>query len=149
MKDLSFFLPKNTLAFKMKKGFNNSTSTLDHPQTGTNQQQPSLEEMIMQLDLETSRSPRLLHRMSCVVGKLMGLEAMPIPVRLKHRMMMNTRLLRKQNLRRSSEIQTSERRKVDSNRGSCSRATISGHKPVAVEIASASDELSWPMSRFL
>nr|GEY77629.1 hypothetical protein [Tanacetum cinerariifolium] len=79
-----------------------------------------------------------------VVGKLMGLEAMPIPIRLKHRM--NASLLRKQNLRRTSERQETERRKVESNRGavssSCSRAA-NGYcvlKPVAVEITAARDD---------
>ncbi|KAK9053251.1 hypothetical protein SSX86_029884 [Deinandra increscens subsp. villosa] len=198
--DLSFHLLKNSLAFHMKKGFNNpcigdtSTSTLKQQQ-----QQPTLEEMIMQLDLEASRPSLQHHRMSCVnssdilqsarnalsqyprfsldgkdamyrssfrkfdqvttttrpskvagerviwckpgiVGKLMGLEAMPIPVRLKSRMMMSTCLLRKQNLKRSSERHVVERRKVDSNRVSCSRATTSGYnKPIAIEIAPARD----------
>nr|GFC22287.1 hypothetical protein [Tanacetum cinerariifolium] len=79
-----------------------------------------------------------------VVGKLMGLEAMPIPIRLKHRT--NASLLRKQNLRRTSDRQEIERRKVESNRGgvssSCSRAA-NGYcvlKPVAVEITAARDD---------
>ncbi|KAI3720466.1 hypothetical protein L6452_21384 [Arctium lappa] len=236
MKDLSFLLLKNSLGFKMKKGFKNlcsgdgSTSTLnqqnnpDHPHPHPHPN-PTLEEMIMHLDLEEKMARRakleeygeVHHRMSCVnssdilrsarnalnqyprfsldgkdamyrssfrnfdhvtnrnsidhghwiglpakvagervvwckpgvVGKLMGLEAMPIPVRLNHRI--NSCILRKQNLRRrSSEM---ERRKLDSNRtcrlGSCSKPTTGYHvlKPTPVEIAR--DEVGWPMRRFL
>ncbi|KAI3800095.1 hypothetical protein L1987_35403 [Smallanthus sonchifolius] len=199
MKDLSFFLLKNSLAFKMKKGFKNlctgdaSTSTLN--QQNSPDHQPTLEEMIMQLDLEEKMAarPSLDHRMSCVnssdilrsarnalnqyprfsldgkdamyrssfrngnrsflhlptkvggerviwckpgvVGKLMGLEAMPIPVRLKHKM--NSCLVRKRNLMR----QEIERR----NHGSCSR-----YKPVAVKNKiTSTDEVGWPMGRFM
>lgn len=82
-----------------------------------------------------------------VVAKLMGLDAMPIPVRLNHRL--NSCILRKQNLRRrSSEM---ERRKLDTCRlGSCSKPTT-GYcvmKPTPVEIP-AKDEVGWPMRRFL
>ncbi|GKA52115.1 hypothetical protein Tco_0745311 [Tanacetum coccineum] len=235
MKDLSFLFLKNSLAFKMKKGFKNlctgdaSTSTLnqqnfvDETEATHNHHQPTLEEMIMQLDLEEKMAARpkideYHHRMSCVnssdilrsarnalnqyprfsldgkdamyrssfrnfdrvtsgirnrrsvetsggwclpakvagerviwckpgvVGKLMGLEAMPIPIRLKHRT--NASLLRKQNLRRTSERQEIERRKVESN---CSRAA-SGYcvlKPVAAEITAARDEVGWPMRRYV
>ncbi|KVH97865.1 uncharacterized protein LOC112522950 [Cynara cardunculus var. scolymus] len=231
MKDLSFLLLKNSLGFKMKKGFKNlcsgdgSTSTLN--QQINPDHHPTLEEMIMHLDLEEKMARRakledygdVHHRMSCVnssdilrsarnalnqyprfsldgkdamyrssfrnfdhvnlttrksidhgrwiglpakvagerviwckpgvVGKLMGLEAMPIPVRLNHRM--NSSILRKQNLRRrSSEM---ERRKLDSNRtcgvGSCSKPAT-GYcvmKPTAVEISR--NEVGWPMRRFL
>nr|XP_043631938.1 uncharacterized protein LOC122603323 [Erigeron canadensis] len=228
MKDLYFLLLETFRAYKMKKGFKNmctgnaSTSTLNQknspelvsfPESNSHSQQPTLEEMIKQLDLEEKMASRqsldhLHHRMSCVnssdilrsarnalnqyprfsldgkdamyrssfrnfdhvtanirnrpsldrsrrpclpakvagerviwckpsvVGKLMGLEAIPIPVRLKHRK--NSCLVRKQNMR-NSDRQAMERRKVDSNHGvngSCSRPTT-GYcvmKPVAVEI---------------
>lgn len=178
MKDLSLFLLKNSFAFKMKKGFKNlctgdaSTSTLNQQNTPT----PTLEEMIMQLDLEEKMAAAPPHhRMSCVnssdilrsarnalnqyprfsldgkdamyrssfrpslnqpsldhghrflhlpakvagerviwckpgvVAKLMGLDAMPIPVRLKHKM--NSRLVRNQNLMRRQEIERRRRYK--------------------------------------
>ncbi|KAK1425931.1 hypothetical protein QVD17_21296 [Tagetes erecta] len=191
------FYFENSFAFKMKKGFKNlctgdaSTSTLNQQNTPT--PTPTLEEMIMQLDLEEkmmmmTAAPPIHHRMSCVnssdilrsarnalnqyprfsldgkdamyrssfrpslnqpsldqahrflhlptkvagerviwckpgvVAKLMGLEAMPIPVRLKHKM--NSRLVRNQNLMTRQET---ERRR--------SRYT---YQPTG-----------WPMGRFM
>ncbi|KAI3497593.1 hypothetical protein L1887_33000 [Cichorium endivia] len=239
MKDLSFLGLQNSLGFKMNKGFKNlctgdtSTSTLNQQKSpdfltplggNTKQQQPTLEEMIMRLDLEEKMATRaklqeygdvhVHHRMSCVnssdilrsarnalnqyprfsldgkdsmyrssfrnrtsvdlrssrclpakvagerviwckpgvVGRLMGLDAMPIPVRLKHRM--NSCILRKQNLRRRClETQELARKKLDTNHhhrvGSCSRAPgYSVMKPV-VAVEMARDEAGWPMRRFL
>ncbi|CAI9278144.1 unnamed protein product [Lactuca saligna] len=160
MKDLSFLGLHNSLGLKMNKGLKNlctgdtSTSTLKQQKSppmagGNSQQQATLEEMIMRLDLEEKMAARAKlqeeHRMSCVnssdilrcarnalnqyprfsldgkdamyrssfrnptsvavdlrsclpakvagerviwctpgpVGRLMGLDAMPIPVRLK------------------------------------------------------------------
>ncbi|XP_071736392.1 uncharacterized protein [Rutidosis leptorrhynchoides] len=83
-----------------------------------------------------------------IVGKLMGLEAMPIPVRLKHKM--SASVFRKQNLKRSSERYEMGRRKVDKV-GSCSRPTTgySMMKPVSVEIEAESNEVGWPVRRYL
>ncbi|XP_022931914.1 uncharacterized protein LOC111438186 [Cucurbita moschata] len=91
MKELSFFLFKNSLAAKMRKGFrtfcngDGSTSTLNQhktnqdpfpasPDMSCTQNQPTLEEMIIQLELEeeTARRTKLCNynemrgRMSCV-----------------------------------------------------------------------------------
>ncbi|KAD4983264.1 hypothetical protein R6Q59_002932 [Mikania micrantha] len=80
MKDLSCFILKNSLAFNMKKSFKNpctgdaSTSTLNQKSSPeyveSHQQPPTLEEMIMQLDLEeklaATTRPSVHHRMSCV-----------------------------------------------------------------------------------
>ncbi|XP_059656589.1 uncharacterized protein LOC132303370 [Cornus florida] len=93
MKDLSFFLLKNSLGAKMRKGFksfcNNdgSTSTLNQRReiplpivdpldnTGSEQSPPTLEEMIIQLELEEKMAVRkakldeygeVRRRMSCV-----------------------------------------------------------------------------------
>ncbi|KAM0009067.1 hypothetical protein Hdeb2414_s0095g00790311 [Helianthus debilis subsp. tardiflorus] len=204
MKDLSFFLLNKS---HMKRGLNNlctghaSTSTLNQQNSPEShrqqQQQPTLEEMIMQLDLEEKMAARpslhLHHRMSCVnssdilrsarnalnqyprfsldgkdamyrssfrnfdhginrrlpakvagerviwcrpgvVGRLMGLEAMPTPIRPKHKKMnMNMNysssssssscLVRKKNLMRSSARQE--------------------------EIQRTKDQVGWPMGRFM
>ncbi|XP_027096998.1 uncharacterized protein [Coffea arabica] len=98
MKDLSFFLLKNALGAKMRKGFKHfcsgdgSTSTLNQQKmgqgsayidtpyldavtSGSRERQPTLEEMILQLELEEAASRRAKvdeygeyrhHRMSCV-----------------------------------------------------------------------------------
>ncbi|KAK3018249.1 LOW QUALITY PROTEIN: hypothetical protein RJ639_004484 [Escallonia herrerae] len=76
MKDLSFFLLKNSFGAKMKKGFKNfcngdsSTSTLNQQKTDQGdsspyvddstlrESQPTLEEMILQLDLEEKMARR-------------------------------------------------------------------------------------------
>ncbi|MFS8029090.1 hypothetical protein Hanom_Chr16g01518251 [Helianthus anomalus] len=194
MKDLSFFLLNKS---HMKRGLNNlctghaSTSTLNQQNSPESHRQPTLEEMIMQLDLEEKMAARpslhLQHRMSCVnssdilrsarnalnqyprfsldgkdamyrssfrnfdhgnrrlpakvagerviwcrpgvVGRLMGLEAMPIPIRPKHKKMnMNyssssSCLVRKKNLMRSSARQE--------------------------EIQRTKDQVGWPMGRFM
>lgn len=97
MKDLSFFLLKNALGAKMRKGFKHfcngdgSTSTLNQQKmgqgsayidspyldvvaSGSRERQPTLEEMILQLEVEEAASRRAKvdeygeyrHRMSCV-----------------------------------------------------------------------------------
>ncbi|KAK2993600.1 hypothetical protein RJ640_030907 [Escallonia rubra] len=92
MKDLSFFLLKNSFGAKMRKGFKNfcngdsSTSTLNQQKTDQGdsspylddstlrESQPTLEEMILQLDLEEKMARRaklddygeIQHRMSSV-----------------------------------------------------------------------------------
>lgn len=75
MKDLSLFLVKNSFGVKMKKGLKNmcngesSTSILD-PQQTQRQRQPTLEEMIVQLEMEEKMGRKvdgmIPHRMSCV-----------------------------------------------------------------------------------
>ncbi|KAL3835736.1 hypothetical protein ACJIZ3_010472 [Penstemon smallii] len=100
MKDMSLFLLKNTFGLKMKKGFKNfcngdtSTSTLDQQKIDNlggssshtvlarplvnspvqRESQPTLEEMILQLEVEEKMGRRtrvndcveMKHRMSCV-----------------------------------------------------------------------------------
>ncbi|KDP30639.1 hypothetical protein JCGZ_16204 [Jatropha curcas] len=276
MKDLSFFLIKNSVGAKMRKGIRNfcngdgSTSTLNQhkpnhvddggdracfinstPCFNSNATPPTLEEMILQLEVEEeiARTAKLNHemrsrRMSCVnnsdilrsarnalnqyprfsldgkdamyrssfrnldhhqqviagrksiccergllrnekslsshnkscstlagesvvwckpgvIAKLMGLEAMPVPVnreRNNNKETLNS-ILKRQNLRRRVERHEMERRlasghhrQVMNNRGrvmgSCSR-TSNGYcvmKPIAVE--KPNEEGGWPTRRF-
>ncbi|KAL7603103.1 uncharacterized protein LOC111889894 [Lactuca sativa] len=208
MKDLSFLGLHNSLGLKMNKGLKNlctgdtSTSTLKQQKSppmaaGNSQQQATLEEMIMRLDLEEKMAARAKlqeedgdgqqHRMSCVnssdilrcarnalnqyprfsldgkdamyrssfrnptsvavdlrsclpakvagerviwctpgaVGRLMGLDAMPIPVRLNHRINSNLR-----------------RRCFHHRLASSSTAGYCVMKPLR-------DQPGWPMRRFI
>ncbi|KAJ4723994.1 NEDD4-like E3 ubiquitin-protein ligase, partial [Melia azedarach] len=84
MKDLSFFLFKNYLGSKMKKGVrnfcssDNSTSTLNqhenhmHTPPQDQRQQPTLEEMILQLELEEeiARQEKLNNKYNNVRGRM-------------------------------------------------------------------------------
>ncbi|CAH1429093.1 unnamed protein product [Lactuca virosa] len=220
MKDLSFLGLHNSLGLKMNKGLKNlctgdtSTSTLKQqkspPMAAANsQQQATLEEMIMRLDLEEKMAARAKlqeedgdgdvqqHRMSCVnssdilrcarnalnqyprfsldgkdamyrssfrnptsvavdlrsclpakvagerviwctpgaVGRLMGLDAMPIPVRLNHRINSPCILRNHNNLRR----------RCFHHRLPSSSSTAAGYcvmKPLR-------DQPGWPMRRFI
>ncbi|KAG8365825.1 hypothetical protein BUALT_Bualt17G0012100 [Buddleja alternifolia] len=90
-----------------------------------------------------------------VVGKLMGLDAMPIPLNSSssYRRERLSAIIKRQNLRKRAERHEMERRRlmVDSGknrRGSCSRT--GGYcvmKPVEFEIPNG--EVGWPMRRFL
>ncbi|KAK4413575.1 hypothetical protein Salat_2770200 [Sesamum alatum] len=233
MKDLSLFLLKNSFGAKMRKGFRNfcngeaSTSTLhqqklDHlGATEQRQRPPTLEEMILQLEMEEKIMARkdeykgVEHRMSCVnssdilrtartalnqyprfsldgkdamyrssftnlaplraknyelgaaekrggrssslpaviggesviwckpgvVGRLMGLDAMPIPLNSHYRRERLRAIISRQNLRKREEV---EKRRVV---GSCSRTGYCVMKPVELEIPNG--EAGWPMRRFL
>lgn len=86
-----------------------------------------------------------------VVGKLMGLEAMPVPLNSHCRKdrLINS-IARKQNLRRRAERQEMAGGcggRKGGEVGSCSTTRYCVMKPVVVEIAN--DEAGWPMRRFL
>lgn len=93
-----------------------------------------------------------------VVAKLMGLEAMPMPMTKDCSKERLSSMIKKQNLRRR-EIHEMERRRLVVDTGGCggikrgtvgSCSTTSGYcvmKPVAVELAN--DEVGWPMRRFV
>ncbi|KAK6119004.1 hypothetical protein DH2020_047256 [Rehmannia glutinosa] len=244
MKDLSLFLLKNTFGSKMKKGFKNfcngesSTSTLDQQKFDLREQkplvvnsplrenQPTLEEMILQLEMEEQKTARQSgyqqHRMSCVnssdilrtakhalnqyprfsldgkdamyrssftnsagpiraeksrrslpgviggesviwckpgvVGKLMGLDAMPIPLNSSYRRERLSAIIKRQNLRKRAERHEMERRRVVIIKGgdhkmrrevvgSCSRTGYCVVKPIELDIPN--DEAGWPIRRFL
>lgn len=259
MKDLSFFLLKNSFGAKMRRGFRNfcngdaSTSTLNQQTSDTHRRfaadlssevaarrsqvesemdshQPTLEEMLFQLDMEEKMARRsklddrgdiIRHRMSCVnssdilrtarnalnqyprfsldgkdamyrssfrnrdaaidfgmersrylpskiggerviwckpgvVAKLMGLDALPVPLRCarpnRERTMNASDMIRRQNLRRRAEMERHERRDTGlMNTSSCS--TTKGYcvlKPVATEMVEVDDEVGWPIrGRFL
>lgn len=254
MKDISLYLLKNAFGAKMKKGFRNfchgdsSTSTLDQqkmdpPSTGSKvaarplvtspvhfHSQPTLEEMILQLELEEKMGRKddgevIQHRMSCVnssdilrtarnalnqyprfsldgkdamyrssftnlapavhgsrkkgvepgqtrrlpaeiagesvawckpgvVAKLMGLEAMPIPLNSNvYKRQRLSAIIRQQNLRSRVERHDMERR-MDSNGGrvgSCSRTGYCYMKPLddQLEKYAGGDRFGWPMKHFV
>ncbi|PIN23768.1 hypothetical protein CDL12_03507 [Handroanthus impetiginosus] len=227
MKDLSLLLLKNSFGAKMKNGFSNfcngesSTSTLDHqklnpggssstctapppsPPLVNHNNHPTLEEMILRLEMEEKRArkeklDRVPHRMSCVnssdilrsarnalnqyprfsldgkdamyrssfknyaekpqrlpceiggesviwckpgvVAKLMGLEAMPVPLNSNfYRRERLSAIIKRQNQRHEMQ----RRRAV----GSCSRAGYCVMKPVELDIPSG--EAGWPAGRFM
>lgn len=92
-----------------------------------------------------------------VVAKLMGLEAMPMPIRGSESREKLGSLIRKQNLRRRSERHELERRRVAVDMNGCCSGGIrrgpSGYcvvKPIAVEAAAAAKgETGWPIRHFL
>uniref|UniRef100_A0A2N9J5T5 DUF3741 domain-containing protein n=1 Tax=Fagus sylvatica TaxID=28930 RepID=A0A2N9J5T5_FAGSY len=261
MKDLSFFLLKNSLGAKMKKGIrthfcndDGSTSTLNQHNNNINNKanhadlissSPTLEEMILQLELEEEIARKaklndsngiLRGRMSCVnnsdilrsarnalnqyprfsldgkdamyrssfknlgglrgklsetdhfnskwslpatlagervvwckpgvVAKLMGLEAMPVPIMMTGnkdgKEKLSSMMIKRQNLRRRAERQNMERRvamdRINAGcdvikRGkiaSCSRNGYCVMKPVTVEpLPTSSVAAAWPTRRFL
>lgn len=253
MKDSSLFLLKNSFGSKMKKGFRNfcngesSTSILDQQKldiggsstcmphrplasSPLRENQPTLEEMILQLEMEEKKMARkgklddnyrgFHHRMSCVnssdilrtarnalnqyprfsldgkdamyrssftglapiragklihnyeleaektprlpaviggesviwckpgvVGKLMGLDAMPIPLNSNYRRERLSAIIKRQNLRKRVERHEIERRRLNMGDrtsvgvgmrrgvvGSCSRTGYCVMKPVDLEI---------------
>ncbi|KAL3655919.1 hypothetical protein CASFOL_000315 [Castilleja foliolosa] len=236
---MSLYLLKNSFGSKMKKGFKNfcngesSTSTLDQQKVETEQNplvnspsretQPTLEEMILQLETEEKKASKNgafeHHRMSCVnssdilrtarnalnqyprfsldgkdamyrssftnnmdrklmrydmeaeksrrslpcviggesviwckpgvVAKLMGLDAMPVPLKsLGYRRERLSAIVRRQNLRKRGERHQHERRRMADKTGSCSRNT--GYcvmKPIDLEVPNG--EAGWPIRRFL
>ncbi|KAL2547240.1 uncharacterized protein Fot_16473 [Forsythia ovata] len=242
--DLSLFLLKNALGSKMKKSFrkfcngDGCTSTLNQQTVDHNgsscavaksplrESQPTLEEMILQLELEEkmARTAKLdeciqHHRMSCVnssdilrtarnalnqyprfsldgrdsmyrssfrnlapintrvgdlavektrrlpaiiggesviwrkpgiVAKLMGLEAMPIPVNSRsHRRERLSSIIKKQNLRRRVERHEIERRRLAADAHACSKTgRYCAMKPVAGAGAPPNGEVGWPMRHF-
>ncbi|GLT82472.1 hypothetical protein SLE2022_008390 [Rubroshorea leprosula] len=259
MKYLSFFLLKNSLGAKMRKGIRNfcnsdaSTSTLDQHNpdrggapsciatpgslnnTGSSQSPPTLEEMILQLELEEeiARKEKLNEyagirpgRMSCVnnsdilrsarnalnqyprfsldgkdamyrssfrnfgiqggrrsvccdqglaerfcrlppklagesvvwckpgvVAKLMGLDAIPVPVTRRDRKEKLSTIIKRQNLRRRAERHELERKLAVDMTGcatleSCSRTGYCVLNPVVLEPANGRGG-GWPTRKFL
>ncbi|KAA8530016.1 hypothetical protein F0562_034550 [Nyssa sinensis] len=93
-----------------------------------------------------------------VVAKLMGLDAMPVPVNKNYRKEMLSSIIKKQHLKRRAERREMEKRRavMDVNGikrsgsgmiGTCSTTGYCVMKPVAVE--PANDEAGWPTRRFL
>ncbi|CAL5395904.1 unnamed protein product [Camellia sinensis] len=80
-----------------------------------------------------------------VVAKLMGLEAVPVPVRSHRRREKSSSVIKEQiNLSKRAEKQEMERRKPIM--GSCSNTGYCVMKPIKVE--PADDGLGWPIRRF-
>lgn len=85
-----------------------------------------------------------------VVGKLMGLDAMPIPLSSHYRRERLSAIIKRQNLRKREGIIDQKRRVMGDGRrvvGSCSRTGYCVMKPVELEIPNG--EAGWPMRRFL
>ncbi|KAL0421612.1 UNVERIFIED_CONTAM: hypothetical protein Slati_3184300 [Sesamum latifolium] len=76
-----------------------------------------------------------------VVGRLMGLDAIPIPLNSHYRRERLRAIINRQNLRKREQV---EKRRVV---GSCSRTGYCVMKPVELEIPNG--EVGWPMRRFL
>ncbi|KAI3467784.1 hypothetical protein Pfo_024447 [Paulownia fortunei] len=88
-----------------------------------------------------------------VVGKLMGLDAMPIPLNNNYRRERLSAIIKRQNLRKRGERHEIERRRLmaDTNTrrgvvGSCSRTGYCVMKPV--ELGIPNGEAGWPKRRF-
>lgn len=213
---LSLYLLKNSFGLKMKKGFRNlcngesSTSILDPQRVepcAERERQPTLEEMILQLEMEEkmSRGSKMeAHRMSCVssceilrsarkalnqyprfsldgkdamyrssftgeleaermrrlpavvggesviwckpgvVGRLMGLDAMPVPLNTSYRRERLNAIIRRQNLQRGRRVVAVAEGRRRGVVGSCSRAGYC----VEMEIPKGGGG-GWPPRRFL
>ncbi|XP_057486273.1 uncharacterized protein LOC130772460 [Actinidia eriantha] len=84
-----------------------------------------------------------------VVAKLMGLEAVPIPVNKNCRREKLSTMIKRQNLRKRADKHEMERRKGENKRGMMGSCSSSGYrvmKPIKVE--PASDGAGWHMRRF-
>lgn len=89
-----------------------------------------------------------------VVGRLMGLEAMPVPLNINYRRERLSAIIKNQNLRkRAVKHEENERKRATSERrrrgvvGSCSRTGYCVMKPVELNVPVV--EAGWPVRRFL
>lgn len=89
-----------------------------------------------------------------VVGKLMGLDAIPVPLNANYTRERLSAIIKSQNIRkRVQKHEESERRRATSERrrrgvvGSCSRTGYCVMKPVEFDVPIG--EASWPVRRFL